>query len=72
MQYRWSDRNYPEGEKSIDMTVAAKGIRLDVYVENAERTMVYNIEMQTTLNSSELKNVFRFMRGNGSMLFLRV
>ena len=43
---------YPEGQKSIDMTVAAKSIRLDVYVENAEHTAVYNIEMQTTLNKN--------------------
>ena len=43
---------YPEGQKSIDMTVAAKSIRLDVYVENAEHTAVYNIEMQTTLKKN--------------------
>ena len=43
---------YPEEQKSIDMTVDAKSVRLDVYVRDFLGT-VYNIEMQTT-NTGDL------------------
>ena len=38
---------YPDYQKTIDLTVDAKSVRLDVYVEDAVHT-VYNVEMQTT------------------------
>lgn len=45
---------YHEEEKSINMRADAKGIRLDVYVQDEQGT-VYNIEMQTTNTNDELK-----------------
>ena len=38
---------YPEEQKTINLSLDGKGVRLDVYVEDAEQT-VYNIEMQNT------------------------
>ena len=37
----------PERQKSMNFTYESKGIRLDIYVEDDNKT-VYNIEMQTT------------------------
>lgn len=39
--------DYPEEQKTIDITLDAKSVRLDVYVKD-ERNTVYNIEMQPT------------------------
>ena len=40
---------YPERQKAIDLTVSAKSIRMDVYVEDGEHT-VYDVEMQNGRN----------------------
>ena len=44
-----SDIKYPKTQKTIDIAANAKGVRLDVYVEDGENT-VYNIEMQVSVN----------------------
>ena len=41
---------YPEEQKSIDIAMDAKSVRLDVYVKDGKDT-VYNIEMQTSQQS---------------------
>jgi len=41
---------YPEEQKSIDIAIDAKSVRLDVYVKDGKET-VYNIEMQTSQQS---------------------
>ena len=41
---------YPEEQKSIDIAMDAKSVRLDVYVKDDKDT-VYNIEMQTSPQS---------------------
>ncbi len=46
-----SDIKYPKTQGTIDITTNAKGVRLDVYVEDGENT-VYNIEMQVTINKN--------------------
>ena len=46
-----SDIKYPKTQESIDISVNAKGVRLDVYVED-EKDTVYNIEMQVALNKN--------------------
>lgn len=38
---------YPQTQKTIDLSLQAKGIRLDVYVEDDQNT-VFNLEMQTS------------------------
>ena len=38
---------YPEEQKTIDIAVDAKSVRLDIYVMDEQHT-VYNVEMQTT------------------------
>ena len=45
---------YPKTQQTIDITVDAKSVRLDVYVED-EQNMVCNIEMQITLNKNPPK-----------------
>jgi len=42
--------DYPEEQKSIDIAMDAKSVRLDVYVKDDKDT-VYNIEMQTSPQS---------------------
>lgn len=42
------DIQYPEKQKTIELTSDGKGIRLDVYAEDGNK--VYDIEMQTTVN----------------------
>lgn len=49
---------YPELQKSIHPDIAAKGIRLDVYVKD-EKDIVYNIEMQAC-NKKELPKRSRY------------
>lgn len=48
------DIRYPEIQKTLEFQAEAKGIRMDVYVEDEENT-VYNIEMQTSINDNLLK-----------------
>ncbi len=40
---------YPERQKTVTLTLNAKSIRMDVYIEDEERT-VYDVEMQTGRN----------------------
>ncbi len=42
---------YPESQKTIDISLPAKSVRLDIYVEDDKNT-VYNIEMQTSSNEN--------------------
>ena len=49
-------------EKSIDMRLESKGVRLDVYVQDEQGT-VFNIEMQTTSYRNELKLRGRYYQG---------
>ena len=58
---------YPESQKTIELTADAKGIRLDVYVEDGKGT-VYNIEMQATSN----RNLKKRMRYYQSMIDLNI
>ncbi len=51
---------YPEKQKTIDITVDGKGIRLDVYLEDGNT--VYDIEMQTMING-ELPKRARYYQG---------
>ena len=53
---------YHEEEKSIDMRLESKGVRLDVYVQDEQGT-VFNIEMQTTSYRNELKLRGRYYQG---------
>ncbi len=52
---------YPQTQAAIDLSIPAKSIRLDVYVDDDEGT-VYNIEMQTT-NSNDLPKRVRYYHG---------
>lgn len=47
------DISCPEEEKTIDVRLDSKSIRMDVYVNDNENT-VYNIEMQTSGDMGEL------------------
>ncbi len=38
---------YPEDQKSIDISRDSRGVRLDIYVADTAET-VYNVEVQTT------------------------
>ena len=53
---------YPKSQEIIDLSADAKGVRLDVYVEDGKGT-VYNIEMQTTSNKNIPKRM-RYYQGN--------
>ena len=53
------DISYPEEEKSIDVRLDSKSIRLDVYV-NDDKGTVFNIEMQTSKAMEELVNRTRY------------
>ena len=52
---------YPEPQKSIDVGVDAKSVRLDVYVQDGKNS-VYDIEMQTT-DGPELPKRSRYYQG---------
>lgn len=52
---------FPEAQKGIEQTYDGRGIRLDVYVEDADNT-VYDIEMQTT-KQSDLAKRTRYYQG---------
>jgi len=49
---------YVEAEKTIDVRIDSKGVRLDVYVKDGNNT-VYNIEMQAT-DTKELRQRARY------------
>ena len=49
---------YVEAEKTIDVRIDSKGVRLDVYVKDENNT-VYNIEMQAT-DTKELRQRARY------------
>lgn len=53
------DISYPEEEKSIDVRLDSKSIRMDVYV-NDENGTVFNVEMQTSKNMEELSKRTRY------------
>ena len=53
------DISYPEEEKSIDVRLDSKSIRLDVYV-NDDKGTVFNIEMQTSKDMEELVKRTRY------------
>lgn len=50
---------YPEEEKSINVRLDSKSVRLDVYV-NDDKGTVFNIEMQTTKDMEELAKRTRY------------
>lgn len=52
---------YPQTQKTIDLSLRAKGIRLDVYVEDDQNT-VFNLEMQTSDNRNLPKRM-RYYQG---------
>lgn len=52
---------YPKSQQTIDLSSDAKGVRLDVYVEDGKGT-VYDIEMQTT-NKKHLPKRMRYYQG---------
>ncbi len=52
---------YPKSQETIDISVDAKSVRLDIYVEDGKET-VYNIEMQTTENRNLPKRT-RYYQG---------
>ena len=60
---------YPEDQKTINLSLDGKGVRLDVYVEDAEQT-VYNIEMQNTSPDSISKRT-RYYQGMIDLNLLR-
>ena len=52
---------YLENEKTMDISLDSKSIRLDVYLEDEEQT-IYNIEMQTS-DTYELPKRSRYYQG---------
>lgn len=52
---------YPDSQKSIDVSAGSNGIRLDVYVEDDKHT-VFNLEMQTT-GKRDLPKRMRYYQG---------
>jgi predicted transposase/invertase (TIGR01784 family) len=52
---------YPKSQETIDLSADAKSVRLDIYVEDDEKT-VYNIEMQTATNKNIPKRT-RYYQG---------
>lgn len=53
---------YPEREKTIEARIDGKGIRLDVYVEAADRNRWFDVEMQVT-DSANLAKRMRYYQG---------
>ena len=53
---------YPITQKTIDLLLDGKGIRLDVYV-NDDKDTVYNVEMQRT-KRKDLPKRARYYQGN--------
>ena len=52
---------YPQTQRTIDLSLQAKGIRLDVYVEDDQNT-VFNLEMQTS-DGANLPKRMRYYQG---------
>lgn len=52
---------FPEAQKAIEQTYDGRGIRLDVYIEDANNT-VYDLEMQTT-EQKDLPKRTRYYQG---------
>ena len=52
---------YPQTQKTIDLSLQAKGIRQDVYVEDDQNT-VFNLEMQTS-DGANLPKRMRYYQG---------
>ncbi|WP_374940970.1 Rpn family recombination-promoting nuclease/putative transposase [Clostridium mucosae] len=52
----------PENQKTIDLLLESKGIRLDIYVED-ENNIVYNVEMQRRKHRNLPKRL-RYYQGN--------
>ena len=52
----------PENQKTIDLLLESKGIRLDIYVKDENNT-VYNVEMQRGKNRNLPKRL-RYYQGN--------
>ena len=67
LQIKIAKIEYPEVQKSIDVAAGAKGIRLDVYVEDEKHT-VFNLEMQTTIK----RNLPKRMRYYQGMIDLNI
>lgn len=44
---------YPEPQKAIDLAIDAKGVRLDIYVEDETET-IYNVEIQTRMTKKSI------------------
>ena len=59
--------SYPEKQKTIDVNYGYKGVRLDVYCEDDEKT-VYSIEIQTT----DQKNLPKRIRYYRDMLDINI
>lgn len=53
--------SFPESQKTIEQTYDGRGIRLDVYIEDADNT-VYDLEMQTT-EQKDLPKRTRYYQG---------
>ena len=63
LQIKIRDITYPEEEKTIQMNLDSKSIRLDVYVED-DTGRVYDLEMQTTSGpEKELPKRTRYYQG---------
>lgn len=52
---------YPETQKTIDLTYDGKGVRLDIYVKDDQNT-IYNVEIQT-VNKDDLPKRSRYYQG---------
>lgn len=65
IKMRWVE--YPESQKTIDMAAGAKGVRLDVYVED-DRNMVFDLEMQIHMK----RNLAQRMRYYQGMIDLNI
>ncbi len=58
---RISHIEYPKSQETIDLSLDAKSVRLDIYVEDGKGT-VYNVEMQTVENRNLPKRT-RYYQG---------
>ena len=58
---------YPQAQKTIDISLSSKSVRLDIFVED-DRNTVYNVEMQTVIN----ENIPKRSRYYQSMIDLNI
>ena len=56
-----SDIEYPEEQKTIDLSYDSRSVRLDLYVKD-DKSTVYNVEIQT-VNTRELPKRSRYYQG---------